>query len=190
MSLPLIFGTREGTIPAETPYLTAPPGEARIWRERLARPRTLSVGLVWAGNPSHVNDHNRSIDPDRLDPLLAVPGVRWVSLQLAPPPAAFAARDVFDARPHIADFADTAAAVAALDLVVCVDTAIAHLAGALARPAWVLLPVGCDWRWREQGETSDWHPTLRLFRQARYGDWAPTIESVAAALRSRTSAFA
>jgi hypothetical protein len=134
----------------------------------------------------HFNDHNRSIDPARLGALLATPGVRWVSLQLAANPAAFAGHDVFETHARLADFADTAATVAALDLVICVDTAVAHLAGAMGRPCWVLLPVGCDWRWREGGQTSDWYASLRLFRQAAYGDWGPTLARVADELRAWT----
>jgi tetratricopeptide (TPR) repeat protein len=186
MSLPLLLGALQAPAPADAPYLAAAPEAVAAWQGRVARPGRLSVGLAWAGNPKHFNDHNRSIAPARLRPLLEIAGVNWVSLQLAPNPEEFSPYAVLETRADIADFADTAAAVSALDLVICVDTALAHLAGALGRPCWVLLPVGCDWRWRVSGETSDWYPSLRLFRQASYGEWSPTIARVAGELRRLT----
>src|SRR5205807_2301471 len=134
------------------------------WRTRIGAGKELKVGLVWAGNPQHRNDRNRSIALERLAPLFAAAGVRWFSLQLGERKAdlgrlpAGAITDLFDG---LGDFAETAAAVSALDLVVTVDTAAAHLAGALARPVWVLLPFVPDWRWLTDRDDSPWYPTLR-----------------------------
>jgi tetratricopeptide (TPR) repeat protein len=174
MSLPMLLG---GEMPGGVPYLRAAPGEVVTWRERLAAPRAkLRVGLAWSGNPRHRNDRNRSIALKVLSPLLDIRGVQWVSLQVgrgerpeALPP------QLLDASPWIGDFADTAAALEALDLVVCVDTAVAHLAGGLGRPTWLLLPVGSDWRWGLERADSPWYPSVTLFRQETYGDWSSVV---------------
>jgi hypothetical protein len=182
-TLPLLFTTSEETIPAQVGYLRAPRAEAAKWAARLGGGRSLKVGVAWAGNPRHDNDHNRSIAPTQLAPLLAVDGVSWVSLQVGPPAQGEAPSGWIDAAAHIEDFLDTAAAITALDLVISIDSAVAHLAGAIGVPTWVLLPVGCDWRWRLEGEASAWYPTMRLFRQRTYGDWAPVLAQAAEALR-------
>ena len=139
----------------------------------------LRVGLVWSGNATHRDDHNRSIALARLAPLFDVPGVQFVSLQKD---LREADAQVLAAEPRIADigrdfgdFCDTAAAVAAMDLVISVDTSVAHLAGALGKPVWVLLPLCPDWRWLTDREDSPWYPTARLFRQPRVGDWDSVI---------------
>jgi hypothetical protein len=156
------------------------------WQERLAGLRGLRVGLVWAGNPRHQNDRNRSIAPERLAPLLRVQGVSWASLQLGTPAGALQGHaprgTVLDLTAELTDLAETAAAIMRLDLVVTVDTAVAHLAGALGRPVWVLLPALPDWRWLLRREDSPWYPTMRLFRQVRVGDWDGVVMRVAAAL--------
>lgn len=186
-SLPLRFGTTADTIPAPIPYLRPDAARSEAWAGRLPpRPR---VGLVWKGNPDFMNDLDRSLPHlHALAPLAAVPGVRFVSLQKGPgqdeaaaPPAGM---DLFDAAPDLHDFADTAALVAQLDLVIAIDTAVAHLAGALGRPCWVLLPhYRTDWRWFETGEASPWYPgSMRLFRQGPDRDWAPVLARVAAEL--------
>jgi tetratricopeptide (TPR) repeat protein len=149
--------------------------------------RSKRVGLVWAGNPTHANDANRSMRLADLQPLLDRSGVTWFSLQLGKGPSElsasrFAGR-MHDLSPMLEDFSATAAVLMELDLLISVDTAAAHLAGALGRPVWMLLPaIGGDWRWGITGETTAWYPSARLFRQQRAGDWAPTMHDVAAAL--------
>jgi hypothetical protein len=145
------------------------------------------VGLVWAGNPTHANDANRSMRLADLGALIDLPGVTWFSLQLGNGPRELAASRfagrLHDLSPLLTDFSATAAVMTELDLVVSVDTAAAHLAGALGRPVWILLPaVGGDWRWGIAGEITDWYPSARLFRQPRAGDWAPAIAEMAALL--------
>jgi hypothetical protein len=189
LSLPRRCGTRLDNIPARIPYLRADPQRMRAWAPRLPADG-VRVGLVWKGNPNFENDADRSLASlADLAPLWQVPGARFVSLQkwagerearLAP-----ADRPLVDLGPAIGDFADTAAIVALLDLVVCVDTAVGHLAGALGKKCWILLPdFKADWRWLRDRGDSPWYPgSVRLFRQERRGDWGPLIERVAAALR-------
>ncbi len=188
MSLPRIFGTDIGTIPSVVPYIWPAIEKRRRWAERLQGPG-LRAGLVWAGRPEHHNDRNRSSRLQSFIPLLRIPGVRFYSLQKGP--AAVQIRDlglhdtIEDLDAELQDFTDTAAAVACLDLVICVDTAVAHLAGAMARPVWLLLPFIPDWRWMLNRAESPWYPTMRLFRQQQAGDWDPVFRQVAAALRER-----
>lgn len=186
LSLPHLFGTTLATVPAEVPYLTADPARQAAWAARLrgdGRPR---VGLVWAGNPGHKKDRWRSLPLAALAPLAGVDGVTFYSLQKGPaatqagsPPPGLALRDL---SPELTDFGETAAAAANLDLIITVDTAVAHLAGALGRPVWLLLSAAPDWRWQRTGERSPWYPTMRLFRQEELGVWAPVVARVAAAL--------
>ncbi len=185
LSLPRAFATTLETIPASIPYLAPPPSETARWRDRLAALPGLRVGLVWAGRPTHGNDANRSMALSDLTPLLAVPGVSFVSLQTGPRAADLAALPhgtVLDVSADLQDFADTAAALQALDALVSVDTSVVHLAGALGRPAHVLLPFAPDWRWLLGRADSPWYPSLRLRRQAARGDWAAPLASVAAAI--------
>ena len=185
MSLPLIFATRAETIPTEVPYITVPEAAARRWAARLGESEQPSVGLVWAGNPGHANDANRSIDPACLRPLLSSGARRFVSLQVGARAARLARFDadrVLDLSAELTDFVETAAAICALDLVITVDTSVAHLAGALGRPVWLLLPFAPDFRWLLEREDSPWYPTMRLFRQARPGDWVSVVARVAEAL--------
>jgi len=187
-SLPLAMKTELATVPAAIPYLAADPARVAQWSARieaLPRPR---VAVAWSGNPAHENDANRSIPLDRLAPLFSIPA-GFVSIQ----------RDVRDAEAmqlagegrlrhvggELTDFSDTAAVLALCDLVIAVDTAPAHLAGALGRPLWVLVPFAPDWRWTLDGETTPWYPAARLFRQTSLGDWDGVIARVADALRSR-----
>ena len=185
LDLPEAFATTLATIPATTPYLAADPARLELWRRRLSGPG-FKVGLAWAGAPSHRNDHNRSLALDALAPLLATPGPRWFSVQVGPRAAEIASSGlgdrITDLSPELDDFRDTAAAIAALDLVISVDTAVAHLAGALNRPAWVLLPFSPDWRWLLGRADSPWYPSLRLFRQPRPNAWTEVIAAVAQAL--------
>ncbi|WP_051340650.1 tetratricopeptide repeat protein [Azospirillum halopraeferens] len=178
MSLPARFGTTPDTVPAPIPYLAAPATPAVTLPDR-GRPR---VGLVWAGNPRHVRDAWRSIPFSTFARLLDVPGIDFYALQkdaVADDPR------MEPLGPRLADFAVTASVVAQLDLVITVDTSVAHLAGAMGKPVWILLAARSDWRWLTGRSDSPWYPTARLFRQEALGDWPPLIEAVAAALATR-----
>lgn len=187
MSLPFRLDTRLETIPAEVPYLRVPK-EATATCPRLpTRPDApLKVGLVWAGNPAHNNDSNRSVDFKLLEPLFDVPGITWVILQKERRPPGFAAlarqRGWLDPITNAKDFADTAAVIRQLDLVIGVDTSVMHLAGALGKPSWLLLPIVPDWRWLLGRDDNPWYPTMRLFRQPRRGDWPTVVRRVADSL--------
>ena len=184
LSLPLAFGTRLQTIPAEVPYLHPDPQCVQQWQASLGDKRLPRVGLAWAGNPAHRNDHNRSLSLETLLPLLDHQ-VEWISLQKAVPVRDF---DALAAAPlrrfesGLADFADTAALMQSLDLVISVDTAVAHLAGALGRPVWILLAAPAEWRWLRGRDDSPWYPSARLFRQTRPGEWADVVGALALAL--------
>jgi hypothetical protein len=192
MSLPLAVGTTLETIPARTPYLSAAPARTAAWSTRLTAVTGLKVGLVWAGDPrphdpaSSAIDRRRSIALERLAPLLAEPGVSFFSLQKGSPAGQLA--DIpAELRPlacmdEAGDFADTAALISNLDLVITVDTAVAHLAGALGKPVWILSRFAGCWRWLLERDDSPWYPTARLFRQAEPGDWGPVIAKVATRL--------
>jgi hypothetical protein len=167
MSLPHVLGTTLDTIPSPSGYLTAP--------DPVSLPPGRTIGLAWRGNPAHSNDRRRTPPEDAFAPLLAsgrfvslVPGVTLPGL--APPP-----------RP-LTDYAETAALIAALDLVITVDTSVAHVAGALGRRCWVLLPFAPDWRWMLNRDDTPWYRSVRLFRQPTPGDWTSVAASVAAAL--------
>jgi len=177
MSLPRVFATSSGTIPARGGYLAAEPVRVAAWWAGL--PAGRKVGLAWAGNPNHSNDHRRSLPAEALAVLLAAPGIQFVSLQLGPraPEAGLA-----DQSDRLTDYAETAALIANLDLVVTVDTSAAHLAGALGVPCWVMLPFAPDWRWRLGCEDSAWYDALRLFRQPSPGNWAEVVTNVRTAL--------
>src|SRR5262249_37569925 len=152
------------------------PAEALVrWKKKLGSVPGLKVGLVWAGNPEHVNDIRRSLDLKRLAPILDAPGVSFVSLQVGPRAADLEAhrqRKIHDLRPELTASVETAAAVCALDLVLSVDTSVCHLVGALGQPIWVPLPWVTDWRWMLEREDNPWYPTMRLYRQKRGQDWA------------------
>ncbi|SCK19154.1 tetratricopeptide repeat protein [Vogesella sp. LIG4] len=186
LSVPLYHHTRLDSIPGTQPYLGATEERRAQWQTRLPA-GGLRVGLAWQGNPAHANDRERSL-PDLmpLTPLWTVPGVQFVSLQMPREPAPPLAMPEFaltDLGSSVADFADLAAIISQLDLVICVDTAIAHLAGALGVPGWVLLPAyKTDWRWLHGRSDSPWYPSLRLFRQPQRGDWDTPIAEVVQAL--------
>lgn len=194
MSLPLAFATRLDTIPADVPYLSAPRDKTEIWRRRLAPLRGLRVGLVWAGAPrqfqatANAVDRRRSISLGHFARLAAIPGVSFVSLQKGD--AARQARRppdgllLYDWTEALDDFSDTAALIAALDLVISVDTAVVHVAGALAKPVWMLNRFDSCWRWLLGRDDSPWYPTLRQFRQRRPGDWDSALDAVALGLTS------
>jgi tetratricopeptide (TPR) repeat protein len=183
-SLPLAFETRLETIPGTTPYLRAPE-QSEAWEARLGphdRPR---IGLAWSGNPRHSNDHNRSIALNALAPLFALPA-RFVSLQtdVRPDDAVTlrAQSRILDLGSTLTNFADTAALIARLDLVISVDTSVAHLAGALGAPVWILLPFSPDWRWLLDRRDSPWYPAARLFRQSKTRDWHDVVGQMRDAL--------
>ncbi len=184
-SLPLAFKTTPTTVPAEIPYLAPDPARVARWEERLAAHGRPRVAVVWAGNVAHANDRNRSLPLRNLATLWAVAGAHVVSLQrdLRPDDAGeLASAPVLQLGPELGDFDDTAAVLAQCDLVISVDTSVAHLAGALGRPLWVLLPFSADWRWTAADERSPWYPAARLFRQPKPGDWDSVMNDVLKAL--------
>lgn len=186
LSLPRLMATTTETIPAEIPYLRAPEGSAAPWRKRLGKSKKRNIGLVWAGNAKHANDHHRSCRLADMAPLGRAKGVRFHALQIGDPAAQVDAPPQglklkrLDGELH--DFAVLAGALEAMDLVITVDTAPAHLAGAMGRPVWVALPFSPDWRWQLHREDSPWYPGMRLFRQASPGNWAGVFDRMAAAL--------
>jgi tetratricopeptide (TPR) repeat protein len=182
MSLPLAFGTTLASIPASVPYLHAPAGRVEALRSRLSSAKRPRVGLVWSGRPDHKNDHNRSVALSRLSPLLSGGDATFVSLQREYREADLPALErspILRLEASLSDFADTAATIGELDLVISVDTAVAHLAGAMGKPLWLLLPQVQDWRWMRGRADSPWYPTARLFRQSQIGDWDGVIAAVA-----------
>jgi len=192
MSLPGVFATTLETIPAEVPYITADPALVAAWAARLPTAPGPRVGLVWAGQarpwlPGFATvDTRRSTSLALFAPFGAIEGVRFISLQ-ADAPASEAHRPpsglaLHDPMPSVTDFADTAAIIANLDLVVSVDTSVAHLAGALGKPVFLLDRYDNCWRWLSGRTDSPWYPTLRIFRQTRIGDWGPVMQRAAAAL--------
>ena len=186
LSLPRAFATRPETVPS-APYLAPPAESAARWAARLPADGGLPrVGLAWAGRPTHGNDANRSIGLAAFAPLLAMPGLRFYGLQAGPRASDIAALGlagrVEDLSPLLADFGETAAALTRLDLLVSVDTSVAHLAGALGRPFRLLLPFAPDWRWMLGREDTPWYPSGRLLRQARPGDWSAPLAALAADL--------
>jgi tetratricopeptide (TPR) repeat protein len=181
-SLPLALKTDLAAIPAEVPYLAAPADRLEKWRagmDALARPR---IALAWSGNPAHANDRHRSIALSRLEPLWSLEGAAFISVQrelrASDAGALAGAARLLHLGSELSDFADTAAVLALADLVISVDSAVAHLAGAMGRPVWVLLAFSPDWRWMLAREDSPWYPTARLFRQPAIGDWESVIARV------------
>ena len=188
--LPRLHGTRPDTVPIETiPYLRADAARAAAWSGRLDRllpPGYRRIGIAWAGRPTHNNDYNRSTTLAACAPIADLPGIALVSLQKGPAAAQvghYVGRaPLLNLGPEIADWSDTMAILHALDLVVSVDTSVAHLAGAMGRTAWVMLPRAPDWRWLLNRTDTPWYPTLRLFRQPAPRRWDRVTEEVAAAL--------
>ena len=197
MNLPWAFGTDVSTIPGGIPYFTPDPQAVAAWRDRLAALPGLKVGLVWAGEPRQFDpsayriDRRRSLKLAALAPLARVPGVSFVSLQKGagapqaahPPPGMV----LHDWTAELADYADTAALVQALDLVISADTSPVHMAGALGRPVWLLSRYDSCYRWLRDRDDSPWYPSLRQFRQAVPGDWTSVIDRAAAALMERVA---
>jgi tetratricopeptide (TPR) repeat protein len=195
-SLPFAFGTRLDTIPSATPYLP-PPARARVqsWeqrlQERLGPDRKCRVGLVWSGNPNHGNDHNRSLPLRALLRLLDADAA-FIGLQKesrADDRPLLEQAGVIDLTADLSDFAETAALVSCLDIVITVDTGVAHLAGALGRPTWIMLPYSPDFRWLLDRDDSPWYPTARLFRQSKSRDWDELVDRVRSALAAHILAF-
>ncbi|EIF28576.1 tetratricopeptide repeat protein [Burkholderia sp. Ch1-1] len=190
MSLPMAFATRVATIPAALPYLYADVGQAAAWRARLEAlpaPHLPRVGVAWAGGHSGIAvDRLRSLAAAQIAPLLALPHVRWISLQKTDDPAklpdAATRTHLTDWTDEIGDFADTAALIENLDLVISVDTSVAHLAAAMGKPVWLLNRFAGCWRWLYGRDDSPWYPGLRLFTQTRRSDWHDVLERVAVAL--------
>jgi tetratricopeptide (TPR) repeat protein len=193
-ALPLAFRTRIGTIPSATPYLPAPrDGLRRAWEARLGPHDKMRIGLVWSGSPAHGNDRKRSMPLSAMCRLLDA-DARFFSLQKDPRPddrAILNGRpDIIDLTAGLSDFVETAAMLSCLDLVISVDTSVAHLAGALARPVWILLPHAPDFRWLLDRDDSPWYPSARLFRQSAARDYAEVLDRVRAELDARTAVFA
>ena len=177
MSLPLAFNTTLDSIPSQVSYLTVPEDALRAAKNLKGPTQKRRIGLVWSGNPKCTEDQIRSMPLSCFEPLLDLEGLQFFSLQLGPAAAQLAAiqKPITDLRHAIKDLADTAALMTYLDLIITVDTSMAHLAGALAKPTWVLLPSAPDWRWLMDREDCPWYPTVRLFRQPTFGDWTSVI---------------
>src|SRR5579871_3985763 len=194
-SLPRAFSTRLETIPANIPYLPSPTDDClRVWEDRLGPHVLPRIGLVWSGNPKHVNDHNRSAPLRTLVRMLDGIEATFVSLPKDPRPDDKAtlqelAGRIIDPTAHLTDFSETAALIKCLDLVITVDTSVAHLAGALGCPTWILLPFTPDWRWMLGREDSPWYPAVRLFRQDRGRDWTPVVQRVRGELETALPRF-
>jgi hypothetical protein len=195
LSLPGLFGVPPEAATPTVPYLTPDPARVEFWRKELAGVPGLRVGVAWQGSTIHKGDRLRSVHLSQFAPLAAIPGVSLCSVQkgtgtdqLADP--SVAGMNVIDLGARTGpEMMDAAALMMSLDLVVAVDTAVVHVAGALGRPVWVAVPFAADWRWMREGEASRWYPTMRLFRQGARGDWggvfARLAESLAGAARAK-----
>jgi hypothetical protein len=185
VSLPLAFGTDLNLIPAEIPYLKSDSALVEKWSARLGkRDGRLRVGIAWAGNPAHYNDQNRSISPGELKPIVEMKEISFYSLQKDKRAGQTVSRELIDFTADLSDFDETAGLIENLDLVITVDTAVAHLAGAIGKPTWLLLPFVTDWRWLLDRADSPWYRTMQLFRQTRAGSWKEPVNEVVAALRT------
>jgi tetratricopeptide (TPR) repeat protein len=186
MSLPGRMGTTLESIPADIPYIVAPPELSEKWSARLKSLPGRKVGVVWAGEGNYRGDMCRSLRLRQLEPLLGVGGLSWVSLQKGNSARQIAAEglsgSILNVMDEVEDFADTAAIIAHLDLVISVDTSALHLAGAMGKPVWLLNRFDTDWRWLLEREDSPWYPTMRIFRQSAFGDWNAVLPRVAEAL--------
>lgn len=187
LSLPRIFGTTLDTVPAPIPYLAPDPSKVKAWRRRLADDNRFRVGLVWRGSASNPMDRDRSCPLVELSPLLTLSGVSCYSLQVGPAAGEITdlpqAAGLIDLTEELDDFSYTAALISNLDLVISVDTAVAHLAGALGKPLWILLTHTPDWRWMLERRDSPWYPGARLFRQPKSGDWPSVVRETVFELR-------
>jgi hypothetical protein len=173
MSLPRLMGTTLDSVPAASGYLTAEPERAETWRHRL--PAGRKIGVVFAGNARHQRDRRRSVPLELVRPLPAIDGTTFVNLNHG---SAARTLGLPDLTGWMTDYAETAALIDNLDLVISVDTSVAHLAGALGKPTWLLLPTAPDWRWMLHRPDSPWYRSMRLIRQDRPGDWTAVLQSV------------
>lgn len=182
MSLPATLGTSLESIPAEVPYLAPPQDAFEAWRARLGRRRGLRVALAWAGSPGHSHDASRSIPLSLLEPLAALQGIEWFSVQKGPGSEQLAAVSskwsIADLGPALGDMSETAAVLAHMDLIICVDTSVAHLAGAIGARTWTLLAHPPEWRWLLDRRDTPWYPTMTLFRQREVDQWGPVVARV------------
>jgi len=196
MDLPGIFGTTMDTIPAEVPYIHADPARVEYWRDRLSR-TAFKVGVVWSGRPTGSNEvlslQHRSCRLEHFSPLADIPDVVLYGLQKGPAAEQTAqlSRQILACNhgEEFEDFTDTAAAIENLDLVISIDTSVAHLAGAMGKPVWVLLKFDADWRWLLDRDDSPWYPTMRLFRQKKPHDWDEVLDRVAGDLRKHVGTW-
>jgi tetratricopeptide (TPR) repeat protein len=189
LSLPMVLQMPEARS-LDCPYLFADPDLRHDWRRRLGAAKRFRIGLAWFGNPANPSNIPRSISAEKLKPLTQVIGATFYSLRLGPPDpqaASLFAAGLVDLTKFITDFADTAALMSELDLIITVDTATAHLAGALGRPVWTMIMFSADWRWGLEREDCPWYPTMRLFRQCKVGDWDEVVQRVADELRQLLS---
>jgi len=190
LSLPRLFDTREENIPSAVPYLRADPVLVREWAGRIVDDGRLRVGIIWSGNPLQENNRHRACRLDELAPVVGIPGVQVYSLQKGTPREELMSspfrRAIIDLADGLTDFAQTAAALQHLDLLISSDTGPVHLAGALGRKVWLLVSAIPDWRWSLSGERSAWYPSFSLFRQERIGEWGPVITRMCEALKDRT----
>jgi ADP-heptose:LPS heptosyltransferase len=188
LSLPLAFKTNMDTIPASHNYVRADPGKVSEWQARLGEKQKPRLGLVWSGNTNHKNDHNRSIALVDLVRLLS-PDYQFISLQKevrhTDNEVLQAHKQLLHLGEELRDFSDTAALCELMDIVISVDTSIAHLAGALGKEVWILLPFSPDWRWLLDRDDSVWYPTARLYRQTTIGNWASVIDRLTGDLKQR-----
>jgi hypothetical protein len=182
LSLPMIFGTTMETIPSYSRYMSADPEIVGRWRKKLEPfEGKFKIGLVWAGQPTHGNDRRRSMRLANFAPLAQIPGIELFGIQkgVASQQIETAEFNIHDLSDELSDFSETAGVLENLDLLISVDTAVVHLAGAMGLPAWVLLPYVPDWRWLLERQDTPWYATLRLFRQKAPGDWTDVVRRVA-----------
>jgi len=186
LSLPRLAATDKDSIPPPAQFFV-PSQMKQKWSELLGKKTGTRVGIVWAGAAAHRNDRNRSLACRLFAPLMEIPRVQWFSLQAGPAVTQLGESgmqdNIRDLAPELTDYAETAAAISQLDLVITADTSVAHLAGSLGNPVWMLTPFAPDWRWQLAREDSPWYPSMRLFRQRAAGDWENVMRSVAAALK-------
>jgi len=186
LSLPKLFGTTLETIPNQIPYLSPDAQTVETWQTQLAAYTGFKIGIVWAGSPTHANDRNRSCTLMDFAPLAKMPNVVLFSLQTGEATTQPLQEDMemISLTKSLKDFSDTAAAIAALDLIISVDTAIVHLAGAMGQNVWVLLAFDSDWRWLTERHDSPWYSTMRLFRQTAFGNWGSVFDQVISAFEN------
>ena len=184
LDLPQHLKTTVETIPDVTPYLRVPEKLKQKWKLRFGAAKTFRLGIAWAGNSNLRQDHFRSATVEMFLPLAEILNIALYSLQVGPKVDAteLLRNKITDCGPHLTDFAQTAAAISQLDLIVSVDTSVAHIAGALGRPTWTLLHLSPDWRWMYRGKTTPWYPTMQLFRQTELGQWKDVFQAVTAEL--------